>query len=91
MVNKDNPFNKILIFHCRTLSINQPNAFINQFPGEMLLTVKDPMAVVARRAALSNGSDPEGIHGDPRWLPVTYNLETELAQFVSYYQHREEM
>jgi len=54
---------------------------INQFPSESVLTVKDFLCVVCRRQGDGEGS--------PAWLPVTYNLETELEQFVSCYQDRE--
>lgn len=53
---------------------------LNQFPCENLLTVKDCLASIARRAG-----GPEG----PAWLPRTFNLRTELPQFVSYFQQRE--
>lgn len=53
---------------------------LNQFPCENLLTVKDCLASIARRAG-----GPEG----PAWLPRTFNLHTELPQFVSYFQQRE--
>lgn len=53
---------------------------LNQFPCENLLTVKDCLASIARRAG-----GPEG----PPWLPRTFNLRTELPQFVSYFQQRE--
>lgn len=54
---------------------------LNQFPCENLLTVKDCLASIARRAG-----GPEG----PAWLPRTFNLRTELPQFVSYFQQREQ-
>ena len=53
---------------------------LNQFPCENLLTVKDCLASIARRAG-----GPEG----PAWLPRTFNLRTELPQFISYFQQRE--
>ncbi|XP_036722708.1 tubulin--tyrosine ligase-like protein 12 [Balaenoptera musculus] len=64
----------------RRLSRERPNVLLNQFPCENLLTVKDCLASVARRAG-----GPEG----PAWLPRTFNLRTELPQFVSYFQQRE--
>lgn len=64
----------------RTLSQERPQVLLNQFPCENLLTVKDCLASIARRAG-----GPEG----PPWLPRTFNLRTELPQFVSYFQHRE--
>lgn len=63
----------------RKLSQERPGVLLNQFPCENLLTVKDCLASIARRAG------PEG----PAWLPRTFNLRTELPQFVSYFQGRE--
>uniref|UniRef100_A0A2K5ID21 Tubulin--tyrosine ligase-like protein 12 SET-like domain-containing protein n=1 Tax=Colobus angolensis palliatus TaxID=336983 RepID=A0A2K5ID21_COLAP len=65
---------------CRKLSQERPGVLLNQFPCENLLTVKDCLASIARRAG-----GPEG----PPWLPRTFNLRTELPQFVSYFQQRE--
>ncbi|XP_007939986.1 tubulin--tyrosine ligase-like protein 12 [Orycteropus afer afer] len=62
------------------LSLERPNVLLNQFPCENLLTVKDCLASIARRAG-----GPEG----PAWLPRTFNLRTELPQFISYFQQRE--
>ncbi|XP_027450379.1 tubulin--tyrosine ligase-like protein 12 [Zalophus californianus] len=64
----------------RRLSQERPDVLLNQFPCENLLTVKDCLASIARRAG-----GPEG----PAWLPRTFNLRTELPQFVSYFQQRE--
>ncbi|XP_059833938.1 tubulin--tyrosine ligase-like protein 12 [Hypanus sabinus] len=64
----------------RTLSEKRPHVMVNQFPCESLLTVKDCLAAVARRTGGVNG---------PKWLPLTYNLCTELPQFVSCYQQRQ--
>ena len=51
---------------------------INQFPYENVVTIKDLSCVVARRS-------PKPV----LWLPTTYNLKTELAEFVAYFRHRE--
>ncbi|KAI8791781.1 tubulin--tyrosine ligase protein 12 [Biomphalaria glabrata] len=69
------------------LSLSRPNCMVNQFPCENVITVKDLLAIVARRAA--KPIKAETLSSNPKWLPVTYNLKTELAKFVSYYQHRE--
>ncbi|GAB0087496.1 Tubulin--tyrosine ligase-like protein 12 [Sergentomyia squamirostris] len=69
-------------------SRSNPNKFINQFPYENVLTVKDLLGIVCRRAA-SRHSDEETLETHPKWLPTTYNLNTELVQFVSYFQQRE--
>ncbi|VTJ86885.1 Hypothetical predicted protein [Marmota monax] len=65
----------------RSLSQERPQVLLNQFPCENLLTVKDCLASIARRAG--------GPEGPPPWLPRTFNLRTELPQFVSYFQQRE--
>ncbi|XP_050392329.2 tubulin--tyrosine ligase-like protein 12 isoform X1 [Patella vulgata] len=70
------------------LSEEKPNVFINQFPQEFIITVKDMLAVVSRRAATEQ-EKTQKISPGPKWLPVTYNLVTELPKFVSYYQQRE--
>ncbi|KAI1238870.1 hypothetical protein IHE44_0011961 [Lamprotornis superbus] len=64
----------------RKLSEERPEVMVNQFPCENLLTVKDCLASIARRAG-----GPDG----PRWLPRTFNLQTELPQFISYFQQRD--
>lgn len=71
-----------------TLSKDFPNAFVNQFPFENVLTIKDLLAIVARRS-IKKHHDPETLETYPIWLPTTYNLKNELREFVSYYQNRE--
>uniref|UniRef100_A0A8C3ADZ3 Tubulin tyrosine ligase-like family, member 12 n=1 Tax=Cyclopterus lumpus TaxID=8103 RepID=A0A8C3ADZ3_CYCLU len=65
----------------RKLSEERPHVMLNQFPCESIVTVKDCMAAVARRAG--GGSRPE-------WLPETFNLQSELPQFVKRYQQRQQ-
>ncbi|XP_012995555.2 tubulin--tyrosine ligase-like protein 12 [Esox lucius] len=65
----------------RKLSEVRPHVMTNQFPCETIVTVKDCLAAVSRRAHGSQGAD---------WLPETFNLQTELPQFVKYYQLRQE-
>ena len=54
-----------------------PNCFINQFPGENVLTCKDLLATVSKNIADGN---------TPKWLPETYNLLYELPRFVHRYK-----
>ncbi|XP_059053263.1 tubulin--tyrosine ligase-like protein 12 [Achroia grisella] len=70
------------------LSINSPNTFINQFPYEYIITVKDLLPIVARRCSsdCKNPNDP--FESNPAWLPITFNLKTELCKLVSYYVQR---
>ncbi|KAM6987138.1 tubulin--tyrosine ligase-like protein 12 [Aplochiton taeniatus] len=65
----------------RTLSEERPHVLINQFPCETIVTVKDCLAAVSRRARGGQGIE---------WLPETFNLRTELPQFVRRYQQRQE-
>ncbi|XP_066446461.1 tubulin--tyrosine ligase-like protein 12 [Eleutherodactylus coqui] len=65
----------------KTLSTERPHVLLNQFPCENLLTVKDCLASVSRRVGGAEG---------PKWLPRTFNLKTELPQFISYFKQREE-
>ncbi|CAI5773934.1 tubulin--tyrosine ligase 12 [Podarcis lilfordi] len=64
----------------RKLSEERPHVMLNQFPCENLLTVKDCLASISRRIGGSEG---------PKWLPRTFNLHTELPQFISYFKQRE--
>ncbi|XP_059181635.1 tubulin--tyrosine ligase-like protein 12 isoform X1 [Centropristis striata] len=63
----------------RKLSEERPHVMLNQFPCESIVTVKDCMAAVARR--VKGGPQPD-------WLPETYNLQSELPQFIKCYQQR---
>uniref|UniRef100_A0A8C1M287 Tubulin tyrosine ligase-like family, member 12 n=1 Tax=Cyprinus carpio TaxID=7962 RepID=A0A8C1M287_CYPCA len=65
----------------RKLSEERPHVLLNQFPCETVLTTKDCLAYVARRA--------RGGQGAP-WLPKTFNLQTELPQFIRHYLQRQE-
>ncbi|VEN47699.1 unnamed protein product [Callosobruchus maculatus] len=60
------------------LSKNSPEKFVNQFPFEYVITVKDLLCITCRRNQDSM-----------QWLPTSYNLITEIANFVAYYQHRQ--
>ncbi|XP_074481136.1 tubulin--tyrosine ligase-like protein 12 [Sebastes fasciatus] len=65
----------------RKLSEERPHVMLNQFPCESIITVKDCMAAVAHR-----------VKGDsqPDWLPETFNLQSELPQFIKRYQQRQQ-
>lgn len=65
----------------RKLSEERPHVMLNQFPCESVVTVKDCLAAVARRAR--GGPTPD-------WLPETFNLQTELPHFIRHYQLRQE-
>lgn len=69
-----------------------PNRIINQFPFENVMTIKDLLAAVCRRVQSERRTDEsqESLRTFPNWLPTTFNLKTELLEFVSYYQRREE-
>nr|CAI5838494.1 unnamed protein product [Callosobruchus analis] len=60
------------------LSKNSPEKFVNQFPFEYVITVKDLLCITCRRNQDSL-----------RWLPTSYNLVTEVSNFVAYYYHRQ--
>jgi len=65
---------------------------VNQFPYEHVLTVKDLLAIVSRRSAKDGIIlDEATMTSFPSWLPLTYNLNTELDSFVSCFQRREKL
>lgn len=70
------------------LNTNFPNTFINQFPFENVVTIKDLLAIVCRRS-IEKHHDHVTLTTNPAWLPTTYNLKTELKEFVSYFQNCE--
>lgn len=74
------------------LSTSTPNRFINQFPFENVITIKDLLAAVCRRVKSDRtvNESQELLKTSPDWLPTTFNLKTELLEFVSYFQRREE-
>ncbi|XP_035778942.1 tubulin--tyrosine ligase-like protein 12 [Anopheles albimanus] len=77
----------------RELSESRPNTFVNQFPFENVMTIKDLLSIVCRRVAADGACEEESdsdplVNPRPRWLPVTYNLKTELVAFASYFQNR---
>ncbi|XP_010557663.1 PREDICTED: tubulin--tyrosine ligase-like protein 12 [Tarenaya hassleriana] len=51
--------------------------YINQFPFEACLVMKHHLAETIQKA-----------HGLPKWLQPTYNLETQLSQFIGDYSVR---
>ncbi|XP_065074738.1 tubulin--tyrosine ligase-like protein 12 [Ochlerotatus camptorhynchus] len=70
----------------KEFSESTPNKYVNQFPFENVITIKDLLSIVCRRMARKG--DQDSLEANPQWLPVTYNLKTELVEFVSYYQNR---
>lgn len=74
----------------RSFSEDHPAKRINQFPFESVVTIKDLLCIVARRMKGEGEADSEEATA-PSWLPTTYNLKTELPQFVSFFQKREKL
>ena len=68
--------------------------FINQIISENRLTCKDLLALTCQESGLSH-KEYESLENDellcrgPYWLPVTFNINTELPQFIQHYQRRE--
>lgn len=73
------------------LSLRSPHCYVNQFPYENVVTIKDLLAIICRRKATSKKYDPETLDTYPPWLPTTYNLSNELCQFVAYFKEREKL
>ncbi|CAF3022304.1 unnamed protein product [Rotaria socialis] len=61
--------------------------FINQYPFENIINIKDLLAIICRRT--SSSIDKETLQSYPLWLPTTFNLTYELPKLISYFQHRE--
>uniref|UniRef100_A0A915KLW4 Uncharacterized protein n=1 Tax=Romanomermis culicivorax TaxID=13658 RepID=A0A915KLW4_ROMCU len=74
-----------------TLVTEKPNVLINQFPCESVLTVKDLLAACVHLAFRDKPMNEDTLKFEPPWFCTTFNLKTELPQFVSYFQRREEM
>ena len=68
----------------------RPEQFVNQFPCEHVLTCKDLLVIVAKRANQTGASPQEvGVATHPKWLPQTFNLLHELPHMVHCYLERE--
>ncbi|XP_064397711.1 tubulin--tyrosine ligase-like protein 12 isoform X2 [Halichondria panicea] len=57
--------------HFKQFKSLRPHQYVNQFPCENMITCKDLMVLVAKRAGET-----------PPWLPLTFNLLYELPRFV---------
>lgn len=75
-------------YFARGLS-EKPSCRINQYPFEHLITIKDMVGVVCRRAVRLGGCLKGEDAGSPTWLPLTYCLKRELVKFASLFQRRE--
>lgn len=52
--------------------------------------VKDLNCIISRRAKEGPSVDPETLITEPKWLPVTYNLKTELPKLIAFYLAQKE-
>uniref|UniRef100_A0A0X3PAH1 Tubulin--tyrosine ligase-like protein 12 n=2 Tax=Schistocephalus solidus TaxID=70667 RepID=A0A0X3PAH1_SCHSO len=80
----------------RKLSTETPHRFVNQFPSEAVLTVKDLLAALSaspKAIEIAGSSGDVDIDGKTAltcaWYPLTFNLVYELAQFVAFFQRQE--
>ena len=84
---------KLFLDGNRSFSEEFPEKFCNQFPNECILTCKDLFTLVCRRAVpvmeRHSTVNPSTLQSSPLWLPTTYNLESDLPNFVAYYRARE--
>lgn len=75
----------------RELRERKSSAYVNQFPFENVITIKDLLCIISRRTSNDiEDHELETLETKPLWLPTSFNLKTELLKFVSYYQHRQE-
>lgn len=76
----------------KQLSETCPQKFINQFPFENVITIKDLLSIVCQHKYRVGGNtcDLNTLETYPLWLPTTFNLNTELIKFISYFQHRQD-
>lgn len=71
------------------LSRNHPNKYVNQFPFEFVITIKDLLAITARRCSEKcKKTCSNQLETYPPWLPTTFNMKTELTKLVAYYTQR---
>ncbi|XP_063073620.1 tubulin--tyrosine ligase-like protein 12 [Engraulis encrasicolus] len=70
----------------RKLSEERPQVMLNQFPCEVVVTTKDCLAAVSRRRGQE---ETNGTLSSP-WIPMTFNLQTELPQFIKHYQQTQQ-
>ncbi|XP_035449902.2 tubulin--tyrosine ligase-like protein 12 [Spodoptera frugiperda] len=70
------------------LSVQSPHKFVNQFPFEYVMTIKDLLAVIGRRSAKTYRDENKCLDINPVWLPTTFNMKTELPKFVAYFMQR---
>ncbi|XP_068619186.1 tubulin--tyrosine ligase-like protein 12 [Battus philenor] len=72
-------------------SVNFPNKYINQFPFEYIITIKDLLAIISRRSmSEDNNASHDKLETAPAWLPATFNMKTEFPRLVSYYMQRKQ-
>ncbi|XP_060521142.1 tubulin--tyrosine ligase-like protein 12 [Cylas formicarius] len=62
-------------------SLSEKPQFINQFPYEYIITVKDLLCMTCRKYKNNIETAP--------WFPITYNLCSEIGNFVRYFEERE--
>lgn len=75
----------------KELGETNSSVYVNQFPFENVITIKDLLSITGRRSSNDfRDSELKALETQPVWLPTTFNLKTELVKFVSYYQHRQE-
>ncbi|CEF62530.1 Tubulin--tyrosine ligase-like protein 12 [Strongyloides ratti] len=73
----------------KDLAEKNSTALVNQFPYESSLTVKDLFAANVELVFNDTEFDSVKMVKPPLWLPITYNLNTELPQFYKYFKERE--
>ena len=96
MVPNYNEIFKTLCHSFSHLHRSLGNRFVNQFPNEKILTCKDLFAETAMRSVAYKYKDDVGAipkalleNRGPLWLPTTFNLFSELPQFLKYYMSKE--
>lgn len=67
--------------------------YVNQIIGDYVLTARELFSIVVRRDIESESNeviDAQTLETEPKWCPITFNLSTELINFIAFYNLREE-